>query len=129
MLEGVPPALPSLVKASRIQDKARGAGFDWERKELVWEKVQEELAEFRIEADKEDNKENLEGEFGDLIFSLVNYARFIGINPDDALEKTNKKFIARFQFLERESKKDGRQLPGMSLAEMDAYWERAKKEL
>lgn len=126
VLEGVPKSLPPLVKAVRIQDKARGVGFDWEHKDQVWEKVQEELAEFKAEADAETDK--VEEEFGDVLFSLVNYARFKGINPDDALEKTNKKFISRFQFLERESAKDGKQMGEMSLEEMDVYWERAKTE-
>ena len=126
VLEGVPKSLPPLVKAVRIQDKARGVGFDWEHKDQVWEKVQEELAEFKVEADAETDK--VEEEFGDVLFSLVNYARFKGINPDDALEKTNKKFISRFQFLERESAKDGKKMGEMSLEEMDVYWERAKTE-
>ncbi|NQX92959.1 MAG: nucleoside triphosphate pyrophosphohydrolase [Flavobacteriales bacterium] len=126
VLEGVPKSLPPLVKAVRIQDKARGVGFDWEHKDQVWEKVQEELAEFKAEADAESDK--IEDEFGDLLFSLVNYARFKGINPDDALEKTNKKFIHRFQYLERESSKDGKKMGEMSLEEMDHYWEKAKTE-
>ncbi len=125
VLEGVPASLPSLVKASRIQDKARGVGFDWDRDEQVWEKVQEELDEFKVEADSDSNK--MEDEFGDLLFSLINFARFKNINPDDALEKTNKKFIKRFQYLETESAKDGKKMGEMSLPEMDEYWERAKK--
>lgn len=127
VLEGVPRSLPSLVKAVRIQDKARGVGFDWDNESQVWEKVNEELAEFKAEADA--NSDKIEEEFGDVLFSLINYARFKGINPDDALERTNRKFIARFQFLERESAKDGKQMGSMSLAEMDEYWERAKTEL
>ncbi|MEO0404889.1 MAG: MazG nucleotide pyrophosphohydrolase domain-containing protein, partial [Bacteroidota bacterium] len=127
VLEGVPKSLPPLVKAVRIQDKARGVGFDWEHKDQVWEKVQEELAEFKAEADAESEK--IEDEFGDLLFSLVNYARFKGINPDDALEKTNKKFIHRFQYLEKESAKDGKKMGEMSLEEMDHYWEKAKTAL
>ena len=126
VLEGVPKSLPPLVKAVRIQDKARGVGFDWEHKDQVWEKVQEEIAEFKAEAEAETDK--VEEEFGDVLFSLVNYARFKGINPDDALEKTNKKFISRFQFLELESAKDGKKMGEMSLEEMDFYWERAKAE-
>ena len=124
VLEGVPTSLPSLVKASRIQDKARGVGFDWEKDEQVWEKVEEEMAEFKIEADS--NSDKVEEEFGDLLFSLINFARFNDINPDDALEKTNKKFIKRFQYLEIESAKDGKVMGEMSLEEMDYYWEKAK---
>ena len=123
VLGGVPKSLPALVKAMRIQEKARGAGFDWEHKDQVWEKVQEELEEFQQES--ESNRR--ESEFGDVLFSLINYARFEGINPEDALERTNKKFIKRFKFLESESKKEGKQLDAMSLVEMDKYWERAKK--
>lgn len=124
VLEGVPSSLPSLVKASRIQDKARGVGFDWERKEQVWEKVEEEIKEFKHEVDNGSSK--IEDEFGDVLFSLVNYARFLKINPDDALEKTNKKFIKRFQYLESESKKAGKELSEMTLEEMDVYWNKAK---
>lgn len=122
VLQGVPKSLPALVKAVRIQDKARGVGFDWERKEQVWEKVEEEMKEFQTETDKEKKMQ----EFGDLIFSLVNYARFLDIDPEEALERTNKKFIKRFQFLETESAKDGKKLGEMTLAEMDVYWNRAK---
>ena len=125
MLEGVPQALPALVKASRIQDKARGVGFDWEHAHQVWEKVREEMEEFKAEADAGSDK--MEEEFGDVLFSLINYARFKGINPEDALEKTNRKFIKRFQYLETESAKDGKKLGEMSLDEMDVYWNRAKK--
>ncbi len=124
VLEGVPKSLPPLVKAGRIQDKARGVGFDWDNKEQVWQKVLEEINEFKTEIDK--GSEKAQGEFGDVIFSLVNYARFVNINPDDALEETNKKFIKRFQYLESESKKDGMELDKMSLEEMDVYWNRAK---
>ena len=124
VLEGVPKSLPSLVKAVRIQDKARGVGFDWEKPEQVWEKVQEELDELRVEVEAQSDQ--IESEFGDVLFSLINYSRFIGINPEDALEKTNKKFIKRFQYLESESKKDGKVMGEMSLEEMDVYWERAK---
>ncbi len=124
VLEGVPRGLPSMVKAIRIQDKARGVGFDWEHRDQVWEKVQEELAELKHEVDAASDKQ--QDELGDVLFSLVNYARFLGIDPDEALERTNRKFIARFQYLERESRKDGKQLGSMSLAEMDMYWERAK---
>lgn len=124
VLEGVPKSLPSLVKAGRIQDKARGVGFDWERAEQVWDKVQEELAELRDEVDKDSDR--IEAEFGDVLFSMINYARFLGINPDDALERTNRKFIRRFQYLESASAKDGKKLGEMSLEEMDVYWNRSK---
>lgn len=126
VLEGVPKSLPAVVKANRIQDKVAGVGFDWEQPEQVWEKVQEELSELNTEI-KKGNKENIEKEFGDLLFSMINYARFIGVNPENALEKTNKKFINRFQYLEKAAKKEGKQLSEMSLAEMDVYWEASKK--
>lgn len=130
VLEGVPKTLPALVKAIRIQDKARGVGFDWEKKEQVWEKVEEEMQEFKQEFNAEDpatiNRDKAMAEFGDLLFSLVNYARFIEIDPEEALERTNKKFIKRFQYLERESAKDGKVLGEMTLAEMDRYWNQAK---
>lgn len=137
VLEGVPKSLPALVKAIRIQDKARGVGFDWEHKEQVWQKVEEEMQEFKSEhlpvrptddtaSNEAVNKEKAMAEFGDLLFSLVNYARFINIDPEEALERTNKKFIKRFQYLETESAKDGKKMGEMSLAEMDKYWERAK---
>jgi XTP/dITP diphosphohydrolase len=127
VLEGVPQSLPALVKASRIQEKARGVGFDWDKREQVWEKVNEELAEFKTEVDSNAPHEKVEAEFGDLLFSMINYARFININPEDALERTNIKFIRRFQFLETESAKDGKQIKDMTLTEMDAYWNRAKE--
>jgi MazG family protein len=131
VLEGVPKSLPALVKAIRIQDKARGVGFDWERKEQVWEKVEEEMQEFKAEFNAVNaeaiNQEKALAEFGDLLFSLVNYARFINIDPEEALERTNKKFIRRFQYLEAASAHDGKQLGDMTLAEMDVYWERAKQ--
>lgn len=127
VLEGVPRSLPAVVKAQRIQDKARGVGFDWERPEQVWDKVQEELGELKAEVDGNTDPARLEDEFGDVLFALINYARFIGVNPEDALERTNRKFIKRFQFLESESKKDGKELGTMTLSEMDVYWERAKK--
>ncbi|MBK8341103.1 MAG: nucleoside triphosphate pyrophosphohydrolase [Flavobacteriales bacterium] len=126
VLEGVPRGLPSLVKAIRIQDKARGVGFDWEHREQVWDKVHEELDELKHEVAAGSDKQA--EELGDVLFSIVNYARFLGIDPDEALERTNRKFIKRFQFLERESRKDGKVLGEMSLAEMDAYWDRAKRE-
>lgn len=126
VLEGVPRGLPSMVKAIRIQDKARGVGFDWEHRDQVWEKVNEELRELKHEVDGGTSKQA--DELGDLLFSIVNYARFLGIDPDEALERTNRKFIQRFRFLERESAKDGKKLGAMSLTEMDTYWERAKQE-
>ena len=130
VLEGVPRTLPALVKAIRIQDKARGVGFDWEKKEQVWEKVEEEMQEFKQEFNAEDpatiDRDKAMAEFGDLLFSLVNYARFIDIDPEEALERTNKKFIKRFQYLEKESAKDGKILGEMTLAEMDQYWNKAK---
>lgn len=123
VLEGVPRSLPAMVKAQRIQDKAKGVGFDWDNADQVWEKVQEELSEFKEAKTKEEQEE----EFGDLLFSLINYARFKGIHPEDALEKTNKKFIYRFQYLETESAKDGKKMGEMTLSEMDEYWNRAKQ--
>jgi XTP/dITP diphosphohydrolase len=124
VLEGVPKSLPALVKAIRIQDKARGIGFDWDNKDQVWDKVKEEIEELQVEIKAESNK--VEDEFGDVLFSLINYGRFLNINPEDALEKTNKKFIKRFQYLETESKKEGKELSDMSLTEMDVYWNKAK---
>ena len=131
VLAGVPTSLPALVKAGRIQEKARGVGFDWDEKQQVWEKVEEELQEFKNEFNITDGKEidieKAEAEFGDLLFSLVNYARFVDINPENALEKTNKKFIKRFQYLEEKAKESGKALQDMTLAEMDIYWNEAKK--
>lgn len=131
VLGGVPRSLPALIKAMRIQEKARGVGFDWEKKEQVWEKVEEEMQEFQqeynAEAAENIDKEKATAEFGDLLFSLINYARFIDINPEEALELTNKKFIRRFQYLEEESAKEGKKLGEMTLSEMDEYWNRAKK--
>ncbi|HMZ47424.1 MAG: nucleoside triphosphate pyrophosphohydrolase [Bacteroidetes bacterium] len=124
VLQGVPRGLPSLVKAIRIQDKARGVGFDWEHRDQVWEKVNEELRELKQEVDAGSARQA--DEFGDLLFSLVNFARFLGIDPDEALERTNRKFIRRFRYLETESAKDGKRMGEMTLAEMDLYWERAK---
>lgn len=126
VLEGVPKGLPALVKANRIQDKVAGVGFDWEKPEQVWEKVQEELQEFQEEIVSGD-AEKMEAEFGDVIFSLVNYARFLNISPENALERTNKKFIGRFQYLEQKAKEFGKPLKDMTLAEMDVFWEEAKK--
>jgi len=128
VLEGVPKSLPPLVKAIRIQEKVRGVGFDWEESHQVLDKVFEELNEFKTEIVNKSNKEQIESEFGDLLFSLVNYARFIEINPEDALERTNKKFIKRFQFLEKKSNEIGKSLKDMTLSEMDKIWEAAKKE-
>ncbi|WP_339716859.1 nucleoside triphosphate pyrophosphohydrolase [Cyclobacterium amurskyense] len=132
VLGGVPKSLPALIKAMRIQEKARGVGFDWEEKHQVWEKVEEELAEFRENFDASGelpvNKEEATKEFGDLMFSLINYSRFIGVNPEEALEKTNRKFIYRFQYLENAAKSSGKTLSEMSLEEMDAYWEAAKSK-
>jgi len=125
VLEGVPRSLPSLVKAGRIQDKARGVGFDWDNAEQVWKKVEEELGELKAEVDQ--NSDRIESEYGDVLFSLINYGRFLNINPDDALERANRKFIKRFQYLERESAKDGKKMGEMSLDEMDLYWDRAKE--
>ncbi len=125
VLQGVPKSLPAVVKATRIQDKARGVGFDWEKPEQVWEKVEEELNEFK-EATETNNQEEIEGEYGDLLFSLINFARFKNIDPELALEKTNKKFIKRFQHLEKKAGEQGKKLHDMTLAEMDVYWEEAK---
>lgn len=126
VLEGVPRSLPAMIKANRIQDKVAGVGFDWEKPEQVWEKVQEELGELNDELAATD-QQKIEKEFGDVLFSMVNYARFIGVNPENALEKTNKKFIERFQYLEQAAKKVGKSLHDMSLAEMDVFWEESKK--
>jgi len=126
VLEGVPKSLPAVVKASRIQEKVAGVGFDWEHPEQVWEKVQEELAELNTEI-KAGNTDAVEAEFGDVLFSMINYARFINVNPESALERTNKKFIKRFQFLEEAAKKEGKELSDMTLIEMDQYWEKSKE--
>ncbi len=126
VLEGVPDGLPALVKANRIQEKVAGVGFDWEKPEQVFEKVREELEEMEAERASGD-REALEAEMGDVFFSLVNYARFLGLNPENALERTNKKFIGRFRFLEAKAAEAGRSLHEMTLAEMDRYWEAAKE--
>jgi XTP/dITP diphosphohydrolase len=126
VLEGVPKSLPALVKASRIQDKVKGVGFDWEEPHQVWDKVKEELDELQEEV-KTGNQEKIEGEFGDVLFSMINYARFLNVNPEDALERTNKKFIKRFQYLESKSVELGKSLSDMTLAEMDVFWNEAKK--
>lgn len=125
VLSGIPAALPALIKANRIQDKARNIGFDWEERTQVWDKVKEEIAEFQSEIDNDDH-DRMEAEFGDLFFSLVNAARLYHINPENALERTNKKFISRFNYLEEKTIKQGRDLHQMSLAEMDAIWNEAK---
>ncbi len=126
VLEGVPKSLPALVKASRIQDKVKGVGFDWEEPHQVWDKVQEELQELQVEV-VAGNQDKIEGEFGDVLFSMINYARFLNVNPEDALERTNKKFIKRFQYLESKAGELGKPLMDMSLAEMDVFWNEAKK--
>jgi XTP/dITP diphosphohydrolase len=125
VLEGVPKSLPALVKASRIQDKVKGVGFDWEEPHQVWDKVQEELQELQVEVEA-GNQDNIEAEFGDVLFSMINYARFLNVNPEDALERTNKKFIKRFQYLEGKAGELGKPLMDMTLAEMDVFWEEAK---
>lgn len=126
VLEGVPKSLPALVKASRIQDKVKGVGFDWEEPHQVWDKVQEELQELQQEVQSGD-REKIQGEFGDVLFSMINYARFLNVNPEDALERTNKKFIKRFQYLESKAGEIGKPLSEMTLAEMDVFWNEAKK--
>ena len=125
VLEGVPNSLPALVKANRIQEKVAGVGFDWEKPAQVFEKVQEELSELQEEI-KNQNPDRLEAEFGDVLFSMINYARFLNVNPENALERTNKKFIKRFQYLEEKAKASGKALKDMTLAEMDVFWEQAK---
>lgn len=127
VLSGVPKSLPAMIKAMRIQEKAKGVGFDWDNADQVWDKVEEEMNEFQTEVQKDD-MQKMEEEFGDVLFSMINYARFKNINPEDALEKTNQKFIYRFQYLEQEVQKDGKQLSDLKLEEMDVYWNRAKIE-
>ena len=126
VLEGVPKSLPSLVKASRIQDKVAGVGFDWEEPHQVFEKLKEELEELQYEIDN-GSPDKIESEFGDVLFSMINYARFLKVNPEDALERTNKKFIKRFQYLEKRAKEINKELKDMTLSEMDVFWEEAKK--
>lgn len=126
VLEGVPRSLPALVKASRIQDKVAGVGFDWEEPQQVFEKLQEELEELQHEVNVADQKK-IEAEFGDVMFSMINYARFLKVDPESALERTNKKFIKRFQYLEAKAKEGNKELRDMTLAEMDVFWEEAKK--
>ncbi|HCQ28731.1 MAG TPA: nucleoside triphosphate pyrophosphohydrolase [Flavobacteriales bacterium] len=125
VLSGVPKSLPAMVKAIRLQEKARGIGFDWDNKQQVWEKVQEEIREFKTEEDK-GNQEKMEQEFGDILFALINYARFVNINPEDALEKTNKKFISRFQKMEKQINAEQKDMHQMNLEQLDKYWEQAK---
>jgi XTP/dITP diphosphohydrolase len=127
VLGGVPVSLPAVVKSCRIQEKARAVGFDWDEPQQVWAKVEEELAELKAEVDTKAPVERIEDEFGDVMFSLINYARFIGVNPEDALEKTNRKFIKRFQYLESKASASGKKLEDMTLKEMDVYWNEAKK--
>ncbi len=126
VLSGVPKSLPAMVKANRIQDKVAGVGFDWEEPHQVFEKLQEELAEFQVEVAAK-NQEKMEAEFGDVLFSMINYARFLKIDPESALERTNKKFSKRFTYLEEQAKTKGKSLANMSLEEMDLIWEEAKK--
>ncbi|HLU88725.1 MAG TPA: nucleoside triphosphate pyrophosphohydrolase [Cyclobacteriaceae bacterium] len=129
VLGGVPRSLPAMIKAMRIQEKASGVGFDWEEKHQVWDKVEEEMQEFKEAYDAEAfDKEKASGEFGDLLFSLINYARFIDINPEEALEKTNKKFIRRFEFMEHAAKERGLKIGDMSLPELDRIWNQAKQK-
>lgn len=125
VLQGVPRSLPALIKASRIQDKVAGVGFDWEEPKQVFEKVKEELAELQEEVEQ-NQQDKIESEFGDVLFSMINYARFLKIDPETALERTNKKFIFRFQYLEQKAKENNLDLSEMSLAEMDKFWEEAK---
>jgi len=125
VLEGVPRSLPSMVKAQRIQEKARGAGFDWEKPEQVWEKVEEEFNEFQEAVSRKDQKE-MSAELGDVFFALINYARFHNLNPDEALERTNRKFISRFRYMEEKVKESGKTLHELSLAQMDVFWNQAK---
>ena len=130
VLEGVPRSLPSLVKAYRVQDKVRGVGFDWDHVGQVWEKVQEELGELQDEVTAPKvNPDRVADEFGDVMFAMINYARFLDVNPDEALERTTRRFIARFQHLEQAVAQDGKDLADMDLGEMDAYWDRAKSAL
>jgi len=126
VLQGVPKSLPALVKACRIQEKVAGVGFDWEHSDQVWSKVEEEIGELKEEIVNK-NQDAIEDEFGDVLFSLINYARFLNINPENALERTNKKFIKRFQYLEKKARGLQKSLSEMTLAEMDVYWDKAKK--
>ena len=128
VLQGVPKSLPAMVKATRIQEKVKGVGFDWDNKEQVFDKVKEEFSELHHEIKKINNQEKIEKEFGDVLFSMINYARFIGVDPESALERTNKKFIGRFNYLEQEVKTNKKDLMKMSLEEMDSIWDRSKKK-
>jgi XTP/dITP diphosphohydrolase len=128
VLQGVPKSLPAMVKATRIQEKVKGVGFDWDNKDQVFDKVKEEFLELHQEIKKINNQEKIEKEFGDVLFSLINYARFIGVDPESALERTNKKFIGRFNYLEQEVKTNKMNLSKMSLKEMDLIWNRSKKK-
>ncbi len=126
VLSGVPESLPSLLKAYRMQEKVKGVGFQWKNHGQVWDKVMEELEELKDEIENNGSHDRIEDEFGDLLFALTNYARYVGINPDDALERTNRKFYRRFRFIETESQKDGKSIEEMNLDEMDSYWNKAK---
>ena len=128
VLEGVPKSLPAMVKATRVQEKVKGVGFDWDNKDQVFDKVKEEFSELHHEIKKTNNREKIEKEFGDLLFSMINYARFIGVDPESALERTNKKFIGRFNYLEQEVKTNKMDLMKMSLEEIDLIWDRSKKK-
>ena len=128
VLQGVPKSLPAMVKATRIQEKVKGVGFDWDNKDQVFDKVKEEFSELHQEIKKINNQEKIEKEFGDVLFSMINYARFIGVNPESALERTNKKFIGRFNYLEQEVKTNKKDIMKMSLEEMDLIWNRSKKK-
>ncbi len=127
VLEGVPVSLPPLLKAYRMQEKVKGVGFEWKERSQVWDKVMEEMNELKHEVENGADKDKMEDELGDLLFALVNYARYIGVNPDDALERTNKKFKSRFQFIEQEAAKEGKDPKDMTLEEMDLFWNRAKE--
>ena len=127
VLEGVPRLLPAIVKAFRIQEKVRGVGFDWDNKSQIWEKVLEEIRELKVEVEKK-NKERIESEFGDVLFALINYARFIDVNPEDALERCNKRFIKRFQIMEKKLKDEEKDLSDMNLEEMEKYWQWEKNQ-
>ena len=126
VLSGVPQSLPPLLKAYRMQEKAKGVGFEWENRHQVWEKVMEEMNELKENVNHNESKDKIEDEMGDVFFALVNYARYLGVNPDDALERTNKKFIRRFNYIETQAKKTGKPLAKMTLEEMDKYWNQAK---
>ena len=128
VLSGVPVSLPAMVKATRIQEKAKQVGFEWEKKEDVWHKVEEEMQELQVEVSKGDSA-RIEAEFGDVLFSLINYARFLQVDAEGALERTNQKFMARFRKMEQQAKQNGQSLADMSLAEMDTIWNEVKKEI